>query len=147
MPLPAGRFTIRHYKAIHRHLFQDVYGWAGKYRTIRIHKNASTFRYPENIPAEMKKLFSRLHDGRNLTGNTAADFATEASRFIAELNAIHPFREGNGRMQLAFLTILADTAGHPLDLENMRPRPMLNTMFASFGGNEARLRKLVRSLI
>lgn len=45
-PFPAGRLTITHYKAIYRHLFQDVYSWAGRYRTIRIHKDASTFCYP-----------------------------------------------------------------------------------------------------
>jgi cell filamentation protein len=146
-PFPAGRLTITHYKAIHRHLFQDVYSWAGRYRTIRIHKDASTFCYPENIPAEIKKLFSRLRKGRNLAGLTAASFATEAAHFVAELNAIHPFREGNGRAQLAFLTVLADTAEHPLDLQNMRPRTMLDAMIASFGGNEAPLRKLIRSLI
>lgn len=78
---------------------------------------------------------------------TAASFATEAAHFVAEFNAIHPFREGNGRAQLTFLTVLADTAGHPLDLQNMRPRTMLDAMIASFGGNEAPLRKLIRSLI
>ncbi len=146
-PLPAGRLTITHYRAIHHHMFQDIYSWAGNYRTIRIHKDASTFCYPENIATEMKKLFSRLRKKRNLRGLTAAEFATEAAHFIAEINAIHPFREGNGRTQLTFLTILADAAGHSLDLEQMRPRMMLNAMIASFGGNEAPLRKLIRNLV
>jgi cell filamentation protein len=48
-PLPTGRFSVRHYNAIHRHLFQDVYRWAGRVRTVRITKGTSTFCYPEHI--------------------------------------------------------------------------------------------------
>ncbi|MGH6959170.1 MAG: hypothetical protein ACREE7_01675, partial [Dongiaceae bacterium] len=35
-PLPTGALDVRHYRAIHRHLFHDVYRWAGKFRTVRI---------------------------------------------------------------------------------------------------------------
>jgi transposase-like protein len=45
-PLPAGKLTYPHYCAIHRHLFQDVYTWAGKPRTVRIAKGGSMFCYP-----------------------------------------------------------------------------------------------------
>ena len=45
--LPGGRLAVPHYKAIHRHLFQDVYAWAGQYRTVRIAKDGSAFCYPE----------------------------------------------------------------------------------------------------
>jgi cell filamentation protein len=62
------------------------------------------------------------------------------------LNAIHPFREGNGRSQLAFLTLLAENAGQPLALEKMNPGAMLAAMIASFGGDEAQLGKLIATL-
>ena len=45
-PLPSGRLNASHYRAIHRHLFQDVYRWAGRYRTVRIAKGDSMFCYP-----------------------------------------------------------------------------------------------------
>lgn len=48
-PLPAGRFSVRHYQALHHHLFQDVYSWAGKFRTVRISKGSSAFCYPQHI--------------------------------------------------------------------------------------------------
>ncbi len=51
--LPAGRMSVSHYRAVHRHLFQDVYPWAGRFRTVRIAKGGSMFCYPEHIPAEM----------------------------------------------------------------------------------------------
>lgn len=70
-----------------------------------------------------------------------------AGHFLAELNAIHPFREGNGRTLLAFLTILADKAGHQIDTERMNPGDIMQAMIASFGGQEAPLAKLIRTLI
>jgi len=42
-PLPVGRLSVRHYCGIHRHLFQDVYAWAGRFRTVRISKAGSMF--------------------------------------------------------------------------------------------------------
>jgi cell filamentation protein len=58
--LPPGRLSYSHFRAIHRHLFHDVYAWAGKVRTVRISKGESTFCYPEHIDQEMAKLFKAL---------------------------------------------------------------------------------------
>jgi cell filamentation protein len=55
-PLPAGEFDLRHLCAIHRHLFQDVYAWAGSLRTVRISKGGSAFCYPENLDRELAQL-------------------------------------------------------------------------------------------
>ena len=44
-PLPEGKFNPAHYCAVHRHLFQDVYLWAGKYRTVRTAKDGNSFCY------------------------------------------------------------------------------------------------------
>jgi cell filamentation protein len=146
-PLPNGRLSMSHYRAIHHHLFQDVYDWAGKFRTVRISKGASTFCYPENIASEMRRLFAWLRRHGGLRNLTAKDFASGAAHFLAELNAIHPFREGNGRTQLTFLALLADRAGHPLDLDRLAPGDMLTAMIGSFGGDETPLAKLVLGLI
>jgi cell filamentation protein len=59
-PLPAGKFDLRHLRAIHRHLFQDVYPWAGSLRTVRISKGGSAFCYPENLERELGRLFADL---------------------------------------------------------------------------------------
>ena len=93
-PLPAGKLTYPHYCAIHRHLFQDVYTWAGKPRTVRVAKGGSMFCYPESIDREAKKLFRQLAEAKHYKGLSSEDFAKEAAHFLAELNAIHPFREG-----------------------------------------------------
>lgn len=138
-PLPSGRFTVNHYRAVHRHLFQDVYPWAGRFRTVRISKGGSPFCFPEHIEGQMRRLFSGLNSRGNLVGLDEHVFADEAARFLAELNAIHPFREGNGRAQMAFMGLLSDHAGHPLNLGSLEPASFLEAMIASFHGDEAPL--------
>jgi len=59
--------------------------------------------------------------------------------FLSILNAIHPFREGNGRTQTSFLLLLADNAGHPLDLTKFVPERFMDAMVASFEKNETQL--------
>ena len=145
-PLPSGRLSVSHYKAIHRHLFQDVYAWAGKYRTVRIARGKSAFCYPENIERQMRLLFGNLARDHFLIGGSRLDFAAAATSFLTALNAIHPFREGNGRTQTTFLALLSDRAGHPLDLDRLRPRPFMTAMIASFGGDEAPLQQEILRL-
>jgi cell filamentation protein len=53
-PLPEGNFDPGHYCAVHHHLFQDVYDWAGQYRTVRTSKGGNAFCYPENIRAQIR---------------------------------------------------------------------------------------------
>ena len=142
-PLPPGRLSIAQYRAIHHHLFQDVYEWAGTYRTVRISKDGSAFSYPENIDREMRKLFQWLRAKRYLKGLSREQFAAGAARFLSELNAIHPFREGNGRTQTTFLTLLAEQAGHPLDLTKLDPEEFLAAMIASFKGNDVALERQI----
>lgn len=146
-PLPPGRLSVRHYMAIHRHLFGDVYSWAGQNRTVRISKDGSAFAYPENIDREMKRLFGWLRDQRHLRGQPVADFVRDAAHFLAELNAIHPFREGNGRTSLVFLALLAARAGHAMHLERLEPDAMLRAAIESFHGRTARLEALIAHLI
>jgi cell filamentation protein len=146
-PLPAGDLDGTHYLAIHRHLFQDVYTWAGEFRSVRIAKDGSMFCYPEHIQNEMTKLFDGLRKADYLRNLDRHAFTTRAADFVAELNAIHPFREGNGRTQLAFLTLLADIAGHPLALERLNSEEFLSAMIDSFKGDNVSLTRSINQLV
>ena len=146
-PLPRGRLSASHYRATHHHLFQDIYVWAGKDRSVRLSKGDSTFCYPEHIGAEMTRVFAWLKQQHFLRGQSLPDFARNAAHFLAELNAIHPFREGNGRTQLTFLALLADRAAHPLNLDKLDPLATLDAMIRSFQGNEKPLASLIRRLV
>lgn len=145
-PLPNGRFGPAHYCAVHKHLFGDVYTWAGRYRTVRTAKGGNVFCFPEHIGKEMRKLFVRLHKGVLRAPASSGDFVEMTAEFLAELNAIHAFREGNGRAQLAFLRLISVRAGHPFDLTKLRHGPFLEAMIKSFHGEtgslEAELRRL-----
>jgi cell filamentation protein len=145
--LPLGRLSMTHYCAVHRHLFQDIYSWAGKFRSVRIFKHGSAFCYPENVPQEMCRLFADLKRRRHLNGQSAERFAAAATNFLSTLNAIHPFQEGNGRTQTTFLALLAASAGHPLSLERLEPEDFLAAMIESFKGNEQPLRQQIANLI
>ena len=145
-PLPEGEFDKAHYLDIHKHLFGDVYAWAGQPRLIRTGKGGNWFCYPEHIDGQLNTVFCQLERDQFLAGRNRASFAKGAAAFLAYLNAIHPFREGNGRAQLAFLALLAQQAGFTLDYEAMDPQAMLSAMIISFTGEEEPLATLIASI-
>jgi cell filamentation protein len=63
------------------------------------------------------------------------------------LNAIHAFREGNGRSQLAFIHLLGEAAGCPFDLSLVQRETFLPAMIASFHGNLSPLEAELTSLL
>jgi len=146
-PLPDGSLDFTHYKAVHHHLFQDVYQWAGKARKVRMSKGGNPFCFPENIQAQADKLFERLRSTDHLRNLDAKAFSAKAAHFLAELNAIHAFREGNGRAQLTFFALLANSAGYPLKFDKLDPDKMLPAMIASFDGDEQHLADVIIDLI
>lgn len=131
---PPGDFDPAHYRALHRHLFQDVYSWAGEYRTIRTAKGGNWFCYPEWIEPETIKLFATLGSDAFLPGVDADAFVPAAADFLGALNHIHAFREGNGRTQLHFLRLLGLRAGHPFRSEAIERDAFLHAMIESFHG-------------
>jgi len=144
---PDGIFDAQHYCAIHRHLFQDLYRWSGKIRTIRIAKGDSMFCYPEFVIAEMEHLFAWLESRNFLADLSTDEFAGDAAHFLATLNAIHAFREGNGRTQLSFMAFVAAQAGHPLNMTRLDPGDFLTAMIDSFQGDETHLARQIADLI
>lgn len=84
-PLPDGNLDFAHYKAVHYQLFQDVYEWAGKARTVRIFKGGNPFCFPENIESEATKLFAKLQADSFLQNLGGSAFADKAAHFLAEL--------------------------------------------------------------
>ena len=95
-PLPHGPFDPAHYCSIHHHLFQDVYAWAGQYRTVRTAKGGNAFCYPEHIPAQMDALFRSIRGGEAFVEKSRDEFLREAARFLGELNAITRFAREMG---------------------------------------------------
>lgn len=114
--IPSGAFDLAHLRAIHHHLFQDVYEWAGALRTVEISKGGNQFQLLRYIETGMADVHRRLVARETLRGLSPHDFAQGAGEILGDVNYVHSFREGNGRTQLVYLRQLARQAGHDLDL-------------------------------
>lgn len=109
-----GSFDSDHLRAVHRYLFQDVFPWAGELRVVNIAKGNAMFGPARHVAAALDDAMAKLKREDFLSGLAPAEFAGRAGFYLGEINAIHPFREGNGRALREFIRQLALHAGHPL---------------------------------
>lgn len=125
-----GAFDYEHMKAIHRHIFQDVYDWAGEERVGGAMFKDGHMYYPAaSIAADAKKQYDALAREDHLRGLPLDAFLDRFAEYWGELNVIHSFREGNTRTQFVFFTELARHAGYDLDPEPFRPGQPLRDEF------------------
>ena len=96
-------------------IFQDVYEWAGEIRTVSIIKGSTRFAEPDYIPAEAAKLTASMAMESNLQGMEKRSFVDRLAHYYAEWNALHPYREGNGRSTRELIGAIARQAGYELD--------------------------------
>lgn len=115
----AEDFDFEHYKAIHRFLFSDLYDWAGKVRTVNISKKGTQLTPAEQVGSQAKQIFKRLKEHRFFKGLPRDEFVMEIVDFYCATNSLHPFREGNGRTQRAFLTQLIRNAGYDINFADI----------------------------
>ncbi|NVN30731.1 Fic family protein [Endobacter medicaginis] len=140
---PRGAFDADHLKAIHKYLFDDVYEWAGRTRNERpvvdgfpvepigaMSKNGNAFLHGSRIEMGLTEALRPIANPDVLRGSTAEQFADVAGRVLAELNYVHPFREGNGRTQEAFISELGRQFGHDVDLSVITKARMINASIA-----------------
>jgi cell filamentation protein len=110
-----GSFDTAHLQSIHQRIFQDVYPWVGEFRAVNISRSGQyPFAFPEQIPASVERLSHGLQDERFLKGLDRIETCARGAYFIGELNAIHPFRDGNGRAQREFIRQLFARNGFSL---------------------------------
>ncbi len=141
-----GHFDIPHLRAIHRHIFQDIFPWAGDFREVTTSRtNSFSFPPPQYLIPSLETLFAALKAENHLKALTPDAFAPRAAHYLGEINAIHPFREGNGRTQREFLRSLALHAGHTLTWANLTPEENNEASRISFAtGDTALLTTLIR---
>lgn len=70
----------------------------------------------------------------------------QVADFLADVNALHPFREGNGRTQRAFFSQLAHDAGHHIDWIRMDPTENNHASAAAHHGDLGPLRTMLGQL-
>ena len=133
-PVPMGDFDLEHLCAIHHHLFQDVFAWAGAIRTVEISKGGNTFQFRRFIENGMQDVHKRVLARDYLADLPPTEFAREAADILGDVNYVHPFREGNGRTQVQYLKQLANKAEHQIDLTRLdREQRMTASRDAHFG--------------
>lgn len=114
-------FDLMHLQQIHRRTFQDVYSWAGELRSVNMTKgpahDLTRFARVEELDKLGADIASLIKSGNNLRGLEKKDFASEMGAIYGAVNALHPFREGNGRATREFMTQLAEGAGYKLDFK------------------------------
>ncbi len=132
---PSGAFDLAHLCAIHSHLFQDVYEWAGELRRVEISKGGQQFQPRRFIEVGMADVHRRLVEQKFLAGLGADAFSAAAAHVIGDINYVHPFRDGNGRTQLVYLKQLGARADHDIDLALLRREAWLAASIAAFNGD------------
>jgi cell filamentation protein len=108
--------NIKSLFAIHKHLFQDIYVWAGNKRIVEISKGGKQF-FPtshfDNALLYIDKLIAKY---KRIPKTNKQGLAKQLAEILDNVNYLHPFREGNGRTQREFIRLLALEKGLILNL-------------------------------
>jgi cell filamentation protein len=126
-----GRFSVAHLQNIHKYIFQDIYPFAGKYRVEDMWKDDTFFCKSEYIKENLTRLLVDLKKANYLRDLEAKDFTAWSAYYMAEMNMIHPFREGNGRAIREFMRQLALQAGYRIDWARVASETLLKASIMS----------------
>lgn len=140
-------FDYVHFRALHFHMFQDVYPWAGQERTVFMKKNTSVFAHPIHIGHMAVRTFAELRDSLLKNRSGMYGLAEILGHFINEMNALHPFREGNGRHLRAFLQQLVENMGCTLDATALDRDRWIDAAIVGLDGDERPMAKLVAEIV
>ena len=126
-----GRFTATHLCNIHRKLLGDVYSFAGHFRREDIAKGTTRFVTYSQIKEKLQRLLGQLQQEKWLENVPFEVFAARSAYYMAELNYIHPFREGNGRAIREFMRLLFLHNGYVVQWDAVDVEALLNAMIDS----------------
>lgn len=142
-----GPFNFNKLKAIHAYIFQDLYAWAGKTRTVDIGKG-NLFCPVRNIEIYARDVFRSFEADCVAARQDPARFVHVVTNHYADLNALHPFREGNGRTQREFTRQLCSYCGYDFDLTHTKHEEMLAASISSFNkGDNSQLENIFKTAI
>lgn len=141
-----GIFDLQHLCDIHRHIFQDLYAWAGRLRDVDIAKG-NLFCKAEYLDTECSRIFSALSRERLFGVGTTQKAVKILAYYFSEINALHPFREGNGRTQREFIRELALSEGYIVEFYRITEEEMLDASRESFLCNYGPMEDLFRRCI
>ncbi len=126
-----GDFSINHFKNIHKFLFENIYDFAGEFRKEDIAKDSFRFASFLYIEDELNRILNKLKLENYLIGISKENLSKELAYYLAEINVLHPFREGNGRVTREFIRQIAYNAGYKFDLRSIEPKAILDACIKS----------------
>jgi cell filamentation protein len=144
-PLP-GAYDLGHLQAFHAATFGDTYPWAGELRTVNIAKR-TPFCPARNLVSYAGEVFGRPVSSGRLRNLPRQEFVVRLAELYADMNVLHPFREGNGRAQRAFLAQLSADAGYALNWSGTDPQRNEDASVKSFLGDNSLLEQLLDELV
>lgn len=145
--IPFENVDFEFYKNLHKYIFTDIYEWAGNVRKIDMSKKGTNFCSADKIEERGNAIFNRLRKNEYLKRYSDDEFIVEFTDLYCELNYLHPFREGNGRTQRLFLSMLVDYLGKSLDFSEIDTDMLMIATIKSVSGDIFMLRDLFSEYI
>ena len=139
-------YDLPHLCAIHQRIFGDIYEWAGRIRTVAIAKG-NLFCLPQYIESSSADIFRALRGENFLQGLERGPFLDRLTFYLGEVNAVHPFREGNGRTQRAFFEQLARDARFTLNWQHLDAARNIEASASIMRGDAEPMRKMLDTLM
>ena len=128
-----GRYNLKHIQAIHKFIFSDIYEWAGQVRGGDfLSKGTSIFCRAMHIESYADEIYDKLRHDNFLKGLKKPEFITKLAYYMGELNALHPFREGNGRVARLYFKQLCNNASYDLEFHKTRKDTLLDADIRAF---------------
>jgi cell filamentation protein len=145
-PIP-GNYNLEHLQAIHKRLFASIYEWAGKLRTVEMAKDNTRFAPIEYLVQAAENLFNELKSEKYLDNLDDKKYVQRFTHYYSEVNILHPFREGNGRAERVFFSLLAQRTGRHVAWDLLDPGEAIQASIAAYNGDEGQLVKLLAPLL
>jgi len=129
---------------IHKTIFEDIYEWAGQIRTGDfLSKGASIFCRGQFIIENANIIMGKLRTEKYLQGLCKEKFVEKMAYYMGEINALHPFREGNGRTSREFFRQLSLNTNYILDFSKTKNKELLIADIDAFNGKYENLMKIL----
>lgn len=141
-----GELDFDYIKRLHKHLFSDIYDWAGELRKTDISKG-NIFCQHELIEINAEVLFNELKAENYLEGLDKDAIVKRLAYYLGDLNTIHPFREGNGRVQRLFIRELASRVGYLVNFDGITPEEMIQASDKTFHYDYEMMEELIARVI
>jgi cell filamentation protein len=142
-----GNFDFEHYKSIHKYLFDEIYEWAGKIRTVDMSKKGTNFAKANEIEKLADACFLRLKSENYFKRQEFDEFISNIVDFYCVTNMLHPFREGNGRTQRIFISQLIRYAGYDIDFSSINTDDLMSATIHAANGIDDFLKEIFKNAI